>query len=159
MRTYEIELTTVIKRTITSEKTEDHRTLTEAALALEGIDASNLVRSRTIDITPKPKTDKQRFNDAFRELRKLGYNAKQGLTPHDDGVDVYTMKGNVEDAFRHGVLHGTVLINWEYGYADKTDFHKKRVQIIRSVFESHGFVTEWEGEYYNCIEIRKGSLQ
>lgn len=161
MRTYEIEVAvvTIHKRTITSAKAETHDTLVAAMCELEGLDASSLQGAHVMDVTPKPKTktDKQRFNDAFRELRKLGYDARQGLTPHDDGVDVYTMREDAEWAFRrNGDMCGMMPVNWQYGDYTKTDFHRKRAGIIKSVFASHGFDVTWEGDFWNCIEIRRG---
>lgn len=159
MRTYEIEVAvlTIHKRTITSGKAESHETLVAAACVLEGLDASTIHGAHVQDVTPKPKTDKQRFNDAFRELRKLGYNARQGLSPLDDGIEVYTMREDAAWAFRgNGELIGMVPVNWEYGDHKNTNFHNQRAAILRRVFESHGFDVQWEGSYWNCIEIRRG---
>src|SRR5690606_23118738 len=111
-----------------------------------------VVYYNAVDTTPKPITDKDRFNDAFKALRKMGYAAKQNQRrslPEYPELHVMTMADDV-DAFRYGRLVGMVPIHW-----DSDNIRLDDVPSIAAVFESHGFTATWGGRFWDCIEIRK----
>lgn len=156
MRTYEVtlEVTEYRKVTVQSEEKlylEDARV---AAVIQEDLLNMNTRAVFLNDLTPVPPTDKERFNAAFKELRRLGYKARQNLTPYDDGLEVYTMREDVVDAFRGGELTGMMPVHWDYVNSENTVFHNQRVKVLTSVFEEHGFSVEWEGRFFNALQIR-----
>lgn len=160
MRTYEVTMQVVRYEKVTVE-TDGVRTPTELkALVMPEVIAQENESANlwdVNDITPKPITDKQRFNNAFRELRNMGYGARQGLSPLDDGTDVYTMREDAQWAFRGQELIGMITVHWDYEDHENTVFHNQRVKILTSVFEKHGFSVEWEGRFFNSLQIRKGN--
>lgn len=156
MRTYEVTMRVIRYETVLVEVESPEQVKPEAYAKTVLAENENADVFSLVDVTPKPPTDKERFNAAFKELRRLGYKARQNLTPYDDGPEVYTMREDVVDAFRGGELTGMMPLHWDYVNHENTVFHNQRVKILTSVFEDHGFSVEWEGRFYNALEIRKG---
>lgn len=102
------------------------------------------------------KTDKQVFNEVFKELRKKGFVARQnyqccqscGWASMDSDYDVNDdsnivfYHGQDADAFENGELIHMIYLAWQ-GDGD----------LIKKTFESYGFNVDWNGAEHKRIGI------
>lgn len=159
MRTYEVTMQVVSYHTVTVNTEERAGYYELERLALQKLEeqgvAGNATHWLSKDVTPKEPTDKDRFNDAFRALRKMGYAAKQNQSrdlPEYPERHVMTMKDDV-DAFctaGSGEFIGMMPLHWDSDTIED-------IREIRDVFLVRGFDVKWGGSFWDCIEIRKGN--
>lgn len=159
MRTYEVTMQVITYETVTVEHDghENHTELLQKAqekLEERGVAGETRLWRCVENLAARPKTDKQRFNDAFKELRSIGYKAKQNGSPHDTDFEethVITMRDDAKEAFEDGKLTGMMPIHWDSDRLEAT-----HIEEISGVFERHGFVATWGGDIWSTIEITGG---
>lgn len=102
------------------------------------------------------KTDKQVFNDVFKDLRKQGFIARQnyaccqscGWAQVEDDYDVNDdsnivfYHGQDADSFENGELKNLIHLAWQ-GNGD----------LIKETFEKYGFNVDWNGSEHKRIAI------